>query len=160
MLIRTGQLDLGLPKLRRAQDLQEGIVRDHPKVVFYQFNLAFVCRALGRAAEKAGRGAEAYAAFDRARQLDEGQAASIFIARYNQACDLALMARVAPPGGRSESLVEQALTNLHKAIVQGYRSYVEFANDDDLSAIRPRQEYQSLKLDLAFPQEKPFAPGQ
>jgi tetratricopeptide (TPR) repeat protein len=154
LLIRGGRLDEGLPLLRRALALQEEIVRDHPRVNFYRFNLAFDCRALGRAEEQSGRPAGALAAFDRARQLDAAQAPKIFIARYNQACDLALMARVAPPDRRT-SLAEQALETLRRSIAQGYRSYIEVFNDADLSAIRGCPEFQALLLDLAFPAE-PF----
>jgi serine/threonine protein kinase len=155
--IRGGRLAEGLPLLRRAQGLQETIVRDHPRVVFYRFNLAFVCRALGRAEEQAGRPAEAFTAFDRARQLDEAEAPDIFIARYNQACDLALMARVAPAGHRAAP-VAQALETLRQSIAQGYRSYVEVSTDPDLSALRDRPELGLILLDLAFPAE-PFGPG-
>jgi tetratricopeptide (TPR) repeat protein len=155
MLINAGRLDDGLPKLRRAQALQEEIVRRHPKVGFYRFNLAFVCRALGRAEERYGRPADAFSAFDRARRLDEIEADKIFIKRYNEACDVALMARVAPPE-RREALVSQALATLRLAVAQGYRSYAELANDADLSALRGRPELDLLLLDLAFPAD-PFA---
>jgi eukaryotic-like serine/threonine-protein kinase len=157
VLIQEGKLEAGLPLLRRAQFLQEAIVRDYPKVVFYSFNLAFVCRALGRAEERVGSQVLSLAAFDRARQLDESQASQLFIARYNQACDLALMARVAPMG-RRESLVDQALSTFKRAIVQGYRSYVELRDDEDLSAVRGHQDFQLLLLDLTFPAD-PFVPG-
>ena len=43
------ELIMCLPKLRRAQELQEAIVREQPRVLFYKFNLAFICRSLGRA---------------------------------------------------------------------------------------------------------------
>jgi serine/threonine-protein kinase len=152
--IRGGRLDEGLPLLRRALTLQEEIVRDHPRVVFYRFNLAFDCRNLGRAEEQAGRPAEALAAFDRARQLDAAEAPHIFIARYNQACDLALMARVAPPDRRA-SLAEESLVALRQSIAQGYRSYAEISTDADLSVLRGRPELELILLDLAFPAD-PF----
>jgi tetratricopeptide (TPR) repeat protein len=155
MLINAGRLDDALPKLRRAQALQEEIVRRHPKVVFYRFNLAFVCRALGRAEERYGRPADAFSAFDRARRLDAIEADQIFIGRYNEACDEALMARVAPPE-RREALVGQALATLRRAVAQGYRSYAELANDADLSALRGRPELDLLLLELAFPDD-PFS---
>jgi hypothetical protein len=145
----------GLPLLRRAHSLQETIVRDHPRVVFYRFNLAFICRALGRVEEQASRPAEALAAYDRAMQLDAADAPHIFIARYNQACDLALMARVAPPERRG-SLVLEALDALRHAVVQGYRSYAEASVDADLSILRGHRELGLILLDLAFPAD-PFA---
>ena len=89
---------------------------------------------------------------------DATQATELFIARYNQACDLALMARVAPMG-RRESLVDQALATLIRAIAQGYRSYVELRDDQDLSAVRGHRNFLPLLLDLAFPSD-PFVPGE
>ena len=158
LLIQAGRLDEGLPRLRRAQELQETIVHDHPRVVFYRFNLAFVCRALGRAEEQVGRLAASLAAFDRARQLDAAEAPKIFIARYNEACDLALMARVAPPDRRA-SLASRALVALRRSIAQGYRSDAEVRTDPDLSALRGYPELALILLDLAFP-SVPFAPGE
>jgi tetratricopeptide (TPR) repeat protein len=155
LLIRAGRLDRGLPLLRRAQGLQEQVVRDHPRVVKHTFNLAFVCRALGRAEEQAGRPDEAYAAFDRARQIDEAEAGTMFMARYNEACDLALMARVAPPD-RRERLADRAMEALRRCIAQGYRSYSAISTDPDLNALRGRPDLQSLLSDLAMPAD-PFA---
>jgi tetratricopeptide (TPR) repeat protein len=157
LLIRGNRLEEGVRLLRRAQALLEEMVRDHPKVVGYRFNLAFACRALGRAEEQSGRRAEALAAFDRARQFDESDTGKAFIYRYNQACDLALIARVAPPD-RRESLIEQALMALRRAVAQGYRRHAEMSHDDDLSILHDRGEFGLLLLDLAFPDD-PFGPG-
>jgi tetratricopeptide (TPR) repeat protein len=132
-----------VPLLRRAQGLQEAIVRDNPRVVFYKFTLAFVCRALGRAEEKSGHSTEALAAFERARQLDAAQAEKLFIARYNEACDVTLMARVAPTD-RREELVRQAIEILRQAIAQGYRSYAEMSADEDLNILTKRSDFQAL----------------
>jgi serine/threonine protein kinase/tetratricopeptide (TPR) repeat protein len=157
LMIRDGRLDEALPMLRRALELHEAIVSQHPRVVFYRFNLAFVCRALGRAEEQAGRPDVALAAFDRARQLDESQAPLVFIARYNEACDLALMARVAPLDRRGP-LADRAMVTLRQAVAQGYRSRIEMGDDLDLIALRDRPDFQTLLLDLAFPAQT-FARG-
>ena len=158
MLIRDGRLAEGLPLLRRAQGSRKAIVRDNPRVLFYKFNLAFVCRALGRAEEQSGRPDEALAAFDRARQLDESEADKIFIARYNQACDIALMARVARHE-RRESLATQAMELLRRSLAQGYRGYGELRADADLSILRNRPDFQRFLGDLGFPSD-PFARAQ
>jgi tetratricopeptide (TPR) repeat protein len=150
LLIRAGRLDEVRSKLRRAHGFQEEIVRDQPRVVFHRFTHAFVCRALGRAQEQSGHLVEATAAFDRVRQLDAAEAVHIFIACYNEACDLALMARVAPPD-RRKVLTDQALVTLRQSIAQGYRSFVELSTDTDLDALRDRPDFRDALLDLAFP---------
>jgi hypothetical protein len=120
----------------------------------YRFNLAFVCRSLGRTEERAGHPAEALAAFDRARQFDATEAPRIFIARYNDACDLALMVRAAPTD-RGASLAAKAIQTLRKAIAQGFRNYVEVQNDPDFSSLRDRRDLNLILLDIAFPAD-PF----
>ena len=91
-----------------------------------------------------------------ARQLDEEQAAHIFIARYNQACDLALSDGSPRPAAATSHLLSKPDDPSH-----GHAGLPQLHGGRERRRpllYSPAQEFQAIQADLAFPVE-PFAPG-
>jgi tetratricopeptide (TPR) repeat protein len=146
--------------------LYERLIADHPTVTDYRLGLAYAFAGLGRAHHRAGRPAEAIGPLRRAASLRESTPVKGIEIPFEMARDHALLSSVAadPRAGlsASESAAEsaeesdKALDALRRAIAAGNCDLAKFRNDPDLAALRDREDFKLLMLDLAMPSE-PFA---
>src|SRR5262249_14306327 len=111
----------------------------------------------GRGEADAGDGAAALQWCGGGGEGDQSLADRYPACRYCQACSLALMVPIAAPD-RRESLASQAVETLRRSFAAGYSNAENLRFDPDLDALRHRDDFRGLLLDLAFPAE-PFARG-
>ena len=78
---------------------------------------------------------------------------------FELACCHATLGGLVGPGsssGEALALADRAMELLRDAYALGYRDVVAYRNDPGLDAVRQREDFRLLMLDLAFPAE-PFA---
>jgi tetratricopeptide (TPR) repeat protein len=155
LLLVAGRTTEALPKLRRALEIQDALVRAQPEVVSHLGALTNCLRGVGRAAAAAGRHAEARAAFERACEVDRPLADKYPGSRYNVACSLALLIPIAPLDQRDE-LARRAMDALRLARTAGFANLANLQIDHDLDPLRDRPDFRDFLLDMAFPSD-PFA---
>jgi hypothetical protein len=143
LLLKEGQASEAVAMLRRGLEKQEELAHDHPRNLHYQSSLASALRGVGRAEAAADHPVEARDALERSSRIEGSLAATYPVARYNLACDLALLIPVSEPD-RREALAAQAIEALRQAISAGYGTGSTLKDDADLDALRPRIDFQSL----------------
>ena len=157
-----------LPPIRRAAELQEGLVRNHPDVVGYRGELATSLAGLGSLQRQAGKTDEAMRSLRRALELWEtlplGQPNDL----YNLACVHAQCIALIDGGHRALSAAEREEREFTRRAGDGRLAAVSrlrlfpptlLQQDTDLDPIRFRPDFRALLDDLAFPAD-PFAPAE
>ncbi len=157
LLVELGRSSEAVPMARRALASQEALARDQPLSVSHEATLANVLRGVGRAEASAGRPDEAFRAFQRSAEIERSLAKTYPGSRYNLACSLALLIRVAPPD-RRETIATQAIDALQQCVAAGYANVAGIRADRDLDALRDRTDFRNWMLDIVFPID-PFARG-
>jgi tetratricopeptide (TPR) repeat protein len=162
--IEAGRFDTAVAKFHQSVSLHDRLARDHPSVSDYRSGLAFALTGLGRAQCRAARPADAVESLRRAAALREAIPSLNIEARYDLACDHALLAAAAadPRSGLSAAVgsaeADQAMAALRRAVAAGYGKLDQLQKDRDLSPLRSRTDFQLLMSDVAMPAE-PFARG-
>ncbi len=161
---QTGRPAEALASFERAQAILQKLVAANPRHALLQSRLATSHSYVGMARQQAGRPAEAAAEFRRAvaimERLCDLQPDGYNL--YNLACSRSLLSGIAARPGSglsaadSGSLGEQAVDALRRAVTAGLRDFAFMRRDPDLDPLRPRPDFQSLMMDLEFPEE-PFA---
>jgi eukaryotic-like serine/threonine-protein kinase len=145
----------------QARTILDALMKEAPTVTDYPNGLAITLSGLGRAHLRAGDRAAAVTDLRRAIALRQGQATLSLEARYNLACNHAVIASwAAEPGSglspaEGRAAADRAMAVLKAVIAEGYRDQ-KMSTDSDLDALRNRKDFQLLILDLAFPTD-PFA---
>ena len=104
------------------------------------------------------------AGLGRAIALRERLAGLDFEARYNLACNHALLAALAAENGSdlgpadARAQADKAIELLKRVVADGYRN-AKMKTEPDLAPLRGRLDFQLLLLDLDFPAD-PFATAQ
>jgi serine/threonine-protein kinase len=156
--IVDGQPEAAIIRLRNSIALHEQLVAEHPTVTDYCGGLAYALAGLGRAHHRAGRPAEAVWPLRRALSLRESKPVLGIETHFEMARDHALLSSVVADArsGLSAAESDRALDAVRRANAAGYRDPAKFRNDPDLAALRDRDDFKRLMLDLAMPTE-PFA---
>jgi serine/threonine-protein kinase len=151
---KAGQLLEAIATCERARDLHQALVTAYPTVTDYMNGLAFSLSSLGRAQQRAGRDAAAVASLRRAIAL-RGELPTLSLeARYDLACDQALLATLAK--GKAcgltvadgQAAAEISLETLRQAVAAGYANLARLRIDTDLDVLRSRPEFQKLLKDV------------
>jgi serine/threonine-protein kinase len=147
---KAGQLLDGIATCERARDIHQTLVTAYPSVTDYKNGLAFSLSNLGRAQQRAGQDNAAVASLRRTVAL-RGELPTISLeARYDQACNHALLATLAQSkasgltAAEGEAAVELSLETLRKAVAAGYANLARLRTDTDLAVLRQRPEFQNL----------------
>jgi serine/threonine-protein kinase len=162
--LAAGRFDTAFAKFHQSVALHDRLARDHPNVTDYRSGLAFALTGLGRAESRAGRRADAVESLRRAVSLREAIPNLNIDARYELACDHALLAAAAadPRSGLSAAIAvveaDRAMAALRRAVAAGYGDLDQLRRDPDLGPLRDRDDFRLLMMDLAWPAE-PFAPA-
>jgi serine/threonine-protein kinase len=143
LLCRSDRAAEGLSLARRGAEILEPIVAQQPEKVFHRSSFSNTLRALGRAEEANGHIEAAHRAYARAAEVDHALADRYPGCRYNEACALALLVRLAPLAER-EHLAARAVATLKQAFAEGYSNLENMKLDPDLDTIRSRPEFKGL----------------
>jgi eukaryotic-like serine/threonine-protein kinase len=165
--IELGDLLFSLGRAAEARDVfdraissYEASLREFPKSEWFHYRLAFSLRrrglARGAMADPAGAAADAR----RASKLSDGLGSG---PNYlvEAACCHATLARLAGTAGSVLSAAsgtveaDQAMDRLREAFGDGYRDHGALRTEVALDALRDREDFKLLMMDLAFPDE-PF----
>ena len=151
------------PRSNSARTILRKLVDANPNVTDYQGFLALNHSYVGLARLRAGRRASAVAEFRKAitimQRLSELQPDGYSL--YNLACFRSLLAGVGSQSGSGltgeevSRLGEEAVATLRRAVAAGLEDVAFMRRDPDLDALRSREDFQLLLLDLDFP-DKPF----
>jgi tetratricopeptide (TPR) repeat protein len=121
---------------------------NHPATLYTRLNIAGIKSKLGRAAEGAADCREATEAFEKLNRTDAGSL-------YNAACFRALLAAALRGGTpsadstkRAHEEADRAMTWLKKAVAAGYHNAAQMSKDQDLDALRDRDDFKKLQGDL------------
>ena len=160
----AGRLDTAIARYRESLVIHERLAHDHPTITAYRRELAAALTGLGRAEHRAGRRAAAVEPLKRAATLWEAIAEPDFEARYELARDYTLLAAAAADSrsglsaAYTAATADRAIAALRQAVAAGFHDLAKLRTDADLAALRDRDDFRLLLLDLAMPVE-PFAPG-
>ena len=147
----------------RAIALKERRLREAPTNPRSRYNLAYSLRRRGLARRDLGDIAGAAADARRAVALSEGLSSLTNREWFETACVHAVLASLAGRAGSGVSAAEAvteadaAMALIRKAIEMGYRSGNASRTEDALDALRSRDDFPLLMMDLEFPSD-PFAP--
>jgi hypothetical protein len=75
---------------------------------------------------------------------------------YDLACARAMQSAIAATDSERAALADTAMAALRLSTDRGYRNVLHIRRDTDLTALRPRKDFQLLLYDLEFPVD-PFA---
>jgi tetratricopeptide (TPR) repeat protein len=148
----------------RALAILKELAEADPSDVELQGNLAVNLGQAGSLQLKTGRIAAAAGSIRQSVSIYERLPTPKPEERYNVACGHALLAGIAPKPhsgltaaeGQAES--ERAMQSLRRAVAAGYRNMSVLRGDHDIDALRSRDDFKLLMMDLEFPDE-PFARG-
>jgi serine/threonine protein kinase/tetratricopeptide (TPR) repeat protein len=153
---RNNRLAEGRRHLEQAVAIQEKNVREEPK---WEGSLAGYYRELGWVHRLQGDAEEAMRLFQRARVLDQKQAEKSVDAQYDLACDWAVSIPVV--GGSKDAreltdaekaerrhLGDEAMKALRQAADGGWLNLEHWKKDEDLDALRRRDDFKKLIADL------------
>jgi eukaryotic-like serine/threonine-protein kinase len=164
ILDQTGHPAEALESYERARAILTRLVDLYPTLTLFQNRLAMSHSYIGLARRRAGRLAEAATEFRRAvaimERLSTLQPDGFNL--YNLGCFQSLLSGIAAQpgsgltGADAASLAAQAVRTLRKAVDAGFRNVGFMQRDTDLDALRRRSDFQSLLMDINFP-ENPFA---
>src|SRR5262249_3313925 len=128
VLTQTGRLSDAIDVYERARTINDGLVKEHPTLTFYQSGLAFSLSGLGRTHRLAGRSVEAITNLRRAIALRELLPYLSNEARFDLARDHALLAALstAPGSGLSAGAgqveADRAVDALRQVVGFGFRN--------------------------------------
>jgi serine/threonine protein kinase/tetratricopeptide (TPR) repeat protein len=153
---RNHRLAEGKKHLEKALAIQEKLVRDEPK---WEGSLAYYYRELGWVYREQGEARQAMDQFQRARAIDQRHAKKSVNARYDLACDWAVCIPLVGWGKNAKDLTgaekaerqrlgDEAMKALRQAADAGWRNVEHWKNDDDLDALRQRDDFKKLVADL------------
>jgi serine/threonine protein kinase/tetratricopeptide (TPR) repeat protein len=153
---RNNRLAEGKKHLDQAVAIQEKIVRDEPK---WEGSLAYYYRELGWIHRVQGNADEAMLHFQRARVFDQKQAEKSVEAQYDLACDWAVCIPLVGWGKDAKKLTDaekaerrrlgdEAMKALRQAAEGGWLNLEHWKKDEDLDALRQRDDFQKLIADL------------
>jgi serine/threonine-protein kinase len=151
---KSGQLPEAIATCERARDIHQALVTAYPTVTDFKNGLAFSLSSLGRAQQRAGRDAAAVASLRRAIAL-RGELPTLSLeARYDLACDQALLATLARgkasglTAAEGQAAADASLEALRQAVAAGYANVARLRADTDLDVLRSRPEFQTLLKDV------------
>ena len=161
VLLRLGRPAEARPRCDRAVALREALISANANVPHYRKNLAESLLRFGQAHQAAGDFVGASADWKRAvallKTVEALDGEYIF---YYAGChaSLATMAGLAGTGvaGRErDAHSDQAMALLHQAAAMGYRNPGVYRTETAVDAIRGRDDFRLLLLDISFPRD-PF----
>jgi eukaryotic-like serine/threonine-protein kinase len=161
-LSRMGKSSEAEAESRLALAINQKLADENPGVTGIQRELASSCSRIGKIQQRRGRVAEARASFRTAVAVMERLPTLDLVQIYDLACYLALWAGVAEePDSNSSTadgraVADRAMDTLRRAVAAGYRDRAHMQVDTDLDALRDRDDFKLLLLDVAIPAE-PFA---
>ena len=164
LLTDAGRATEAIQFFMRSRNILEALVEENSAVEDFRNGLAFSLSGLGRARRRAGDRTAAVADLRRAIALRERLAGLDFEARYNLACNHALLAALAAENGSdlgpadARAQADKAIELLKRVVADGYRN-AKMKTEPDLDPLRGRLDFQLLMLDLDFPAD-PFATAQ
>jgi serine/threonine-protein kinase len=156
----TGHPADALASYMRARAILQKLADASPTVTLFRNRLAMSHAYVGAARRKSGRPAEASAEFRQAVAIME-RLANVQpngYNLYNLACFRSLLCGIAADPGsgmtaaEADSLGEQAVSTLRRAVAAGLRDVAFMRKDSDLDSLRSRPDFQMLLMDLEFPQ--------
>jgi serine/threonine protein kinase/tetratricopeptide (TPR) repeat protein len=151
-----------LVAIDRAIAILEKLTEADPSDVRLQSLLAFNLGQAGSLQLKTGRIADAVGAIRQSVAIYERLPTPKPADRYNSACAHAVLAGIAPKphsgltAEEGQAEAERAMQWLRRAVAAGYRNMAILRGDHNLDALRSRDDFQLLMMDLEFPDE-PFA---
>jgi serine/threonine-protein kinase len=152
----SGRTDALGASAEKARDLLEAIRRDPSHTLEIDLELSKAYNNLGRFEAAEGRDVRARAAFLRAAELLGSSGRVDALVHYNIACNLALAMPPDDPDDRAR-LGDRAIRHLRAAVDGGFGMLDVLRADTDLDALRDREDFRRMLLDVAFPDD-PFAP--
>jgi len=158
-----GKADDALEAYLEARKLLEPLVKAHPKAEHYQQGLAFSLAGQGRAKLKQAKTREAVADLRASSAIWHRLTLSTNESLYALAGNHALVAALGEVAGSGVSAAEaeieakRAVDCLRKPLAAGYRTVAEVLADPVFRALRGRNEFEDLLLDVRFPRDT-FAP--
>jgi serine/threonine-protein kinase len=160
---QKGETTQALVSLECAREILEKLVDANPNVTAYQGFLATNHSFVGSALLRAGCPASAVIEFRKAiaimERLSELQPDGDSL--YSLACFRSLLAGAGTQSGSGltpgevSRLGKEAVATLRRAVAAGLQNVAFMRRDSDLDALRQREDFQLLLLDLDFPDE-PF----
>jgi tetratricopeptide (TPR) repeat protein len=156
-LRRQGHPDEARDAIERAAAIREALVREFPDSTRYRSNLAYSLRRRGLDRRDLGELAAADAR--RALELWDGLTSRTGAEWFGSACAQAHLAGKkgsGVPADAEETVADEAMALLRKAVAMGYGSLEEFRTENVLDALRGRDDFKLLMMDLAMPAD-PFA---
>jgi WD40 repeat protein len=160
---RGGQLVEAIRDLQTASDLLRTLLKANPNDGRLSSNLAIALGFLGAVLRDSHRPVEALAAFREARSVLEAMRNPAALDLYNLACDYAQLsvllqhAATPPTAAECESLANQAVEALRRALAAGMKDFAQIDHDHDLDPLRERQDFQKLMAEVETKAEKPLA---
>jgi serine/threonine protein kinase/tetratricopeptide (TPR) repeat protein len=154
MQTATGRPREAVATLQQARDLFQELAKTNSTSTAYQNGLAMSLTNLGSAQRRAGKPAEAVVSLRQARALWAGQPSLTLAARFDLACNQALVAQLAtdPGSGLSASegreAADRAIEALRQAIAAGYRKRGQIRTERSLDALRGREDFKKLMAEL------------
>jgi serine/threonine-protein kinase len=154
-----GRLDRAISGCNQAVEIREKLVQSKPDVPGFRGGLAYSLSCLGAARQATGEPAEAAALFRGAVELWEGVETLTYLDSFDFACGRARLASLAsePNSGISaqEAIhqADEAIRLLSRAVAGGFRNPMVFHAERDLDALRDREDFQLLLMDVAMPAE-------
>jgi WD40 repeat protein len=151
--------------LQEASGLLRTMRKDNPNDGQLSSDLGISLGFLGGALRDSHRSIEALAAFREARSVLESMPNPAAMDLYNLACGYAQLsvllrhAATPPTASQRESLVDQAVDALRRAIAAGMKDFAQMDRDADLDPLRGRSDFRKLiqeakaahKIDAAPP---------
>jgi eukaryotic-like serine/threonine-protein kinase len=159
-----GRLDEALAACERALAVRELLVKTHPEVPNYRAGLRDTYLRLGQLRRDLENLDGAVDVWKHASEQFESNESLDGANTFVIACCHAGLAGLAGRRGSGVSneegaeWAEQAMSGLRHAVAMGYRDPDAYRTDSVLDALRSRDDFRLLTLDLAFPAE-PFAHG-
>jgi serine/threonine-protein kinase len=158
---KAGQLTEAIATCEQARGIHQVLVTAYPTVTDYKNGLAFSLSSLGRAQQRAARDAAAVATLRQAIAL-RGELPTLSLeARYDLACDQALLATLAKgkasglTAAEGQAAADISLETLRQAVASGYANLARLRTDTDLDVLRSRPEFEKLLKDIKAKAKSP-----
>jgi serine/threonine-protein kinase len=161
-----GDVELGLGRLNEAiqsysdaRTLLEQLVEAHPENEYHQAGVAFSLTGLGRARLRLGQTPAGISDLRAANAIWQRIGLSSNEALHARAGNHALIAGQAQRAGSGISATDaehearRAIDCLQQPLRAGFRTSAELRADPDFRALHGRSEFESLLLDLEFPND-------
>jgi eukaryotic-like serine/threonine-protein kinase len=158
----TGRTAQARKAYEKSRETVEGLIKTRPGSASDQFDLARILIEITRLEADRGAWNRIIATLRTAIALVEKEPtgpSSLYERAQGHALLAAVFARTdsarTPAEARGEA--DRSMTLLRQAVESGYHDRVAIGTDDDLELLKPRTDFQTLLMDLAFP-AAPFAP--